>query len=100
MYTDFAMYSTLFEIRYAHVYEYELALFRKSPRFLYGLFLTIVWQVFVPVSLTFGLLLPLLLSWVKWDVWHHSPVFWGLLFTVPMKFVPWVKIWLVWPGLL
>eukprot|EP01024_Parvocaulis_polyphysoides_P017283 TRINITY_DN17640_c1_g1_i1.p1 TRINITY_DN17640_c1_g1~~TRINITY_DN17640_c1_g1_i1.p1 ORF type:complete len:224 (+),score=9.47 TRINITY_DN17640_c1_g1_i1:42-713(+) len=51
------------------------------------IFLTMVWEAFVPVSWFWAVILPLVTAWIVYDHWYFSPITVGLLIMWPMKFV-------------
>lgn len=61
---------------------------------------TVLYELFLPVSVTFALLLPLYFAWVIWDDWWRSPLFVGMAIMAPIKFVPWAEMCWIWPGII
>ncbi len=80
----------------------ELAMLASIPPYIGMTLATVLYEVFVPCSLGFSVLLPLYISWVLYDRWYVSPVVLGMVLIGRWKFAP-VGVangaWsLVWPG--
>lgn len=49
---------------------------------------TLLWEAVVPVSVVWGLALPLFVSWVVFDRPIMNPIIVGLMLILPYKFIP------------
>jgi len=57
---------------------------------------TLMWQIFIPVSVVLGLLLPMFISYVVYDHPLFSPIGLGLLLISPLKYLSFVGwVWLL-----
>ncbi len=61
---------------------------------------TVLYEMFIPVSVVGALVLPLYYAWVLYDNWWLSPIFIALLVMTPLKFCPLSEICLLWPGII
>jgi hypothetical protein len=81
----------------------EMAMLASIPPFIGMTLATVLYEVFVPCSLGFAVLLPLYMSWVLYDRWYLSPMVLGMVLIARLKFAPVGVangVWcLVWPGL-
>ena len=78
----------------------EMALLASIPPYIGMALATVLYQVFVPCSLSFAVLAPLYLSWILYDRWYLSPVLLGMALIARWKFAPigltsnaWCLIW-------
>ena len=80
----------------------ELAMLASIPPFIGMTMATVLYEVFVPCSLGFAVLLPLYISWVLYDRWYLSPVVLGMVLIARLKFAPVGVVngfWcFLWPG--
>lgn len=58
------------------------------------------YQALMPVSFALTVAAPLYYAWVIWDDWWRSPLFLATVLMLPLKWVPWADMCLVWPGLI
>jgi hypothetical protein len=49
---------------------------------------TMVWEALTPVSVFWGLALPLFVNWVCYDRLVMNPIMVGLMLMLPYKFIP------------
>lgn len=99
-YNNFEAEETKRRWSWENKHEEEIRFWKAVPPYFFFLVCTVVYELFVPVSVLVALVLPLYYAWVGWDRWWVSPVFLGLLLITPLKFVPWAEICWVWPGLI
>lgn len=74
----------------------EMALLQSIPPYIGMVLATLLYQTFVPLSISCAIVLPLYCSWVLYDRWWTSPILLGMIFISPWKFlVPgtWSFIW-------
>ncbi|KAI8113117.1 hypothetical protein M9435_003123 [Picochlorum sp. BPE23] len=77
----------------------ELAFLHSIPPYIGMACVTVVYQAFIPLSISAAVLLPLYLSWVLYDRWWASPIILGMVLISRWKFlVPASWCW-IWPGL-
>ena len=53
-----------------------------------GIASVVLWEVLTPVSLALAVLPPLWVAWALHDNLLTSPILWGMLVMMPLKFVP------------
>jgi hypothetical protein len=53
-----------------------------------GIASVMLWEVVTPVSLALAVLPPLWVAWSLHDNLLRSPIFYGMLLMLPLKFVP------------
>lgn len=76
----------------------ELAFLHSIPPYIGMACVTLLYQAFVPLSISAAVLGPLYLSWVLYDRWWTSPIVLGMVLISRWKFlVPASWCW-IWPG--
>ena len=78
----------------------EIALLERIPPYIGMVLVTLVYQAFIPLSLSFAVLLPLYFSWVLYDAWWASPIMLGMIIIAPWKFLVRASWHYIWPGLI
>ena len=78
----------------------EIALLERIPPYIGMVLVTLVYQAFIPLSLSFAVCLPLYFSWVLYDAWWASPIMLGMIIIAPWKFLVRASWNYIWPGLI
>jgi len=63
----------------------ELALLGRIPPYIGMVVATVLYQMFVPLSVMCAVVLPLYYSWILYDRWWTSPVVLGMILMSPWK---------------
>lgn len=63
----------------------ELALLERIPPYIGMVVATLLYQVFVPLSMSCAVVLPLYCSWILYDSWWTSPIILGMILISPWK---------------
>lgn len=80
----------------------ELALLESIPPYIGMVVATLLYETFVPLSVTCAVLLPLYFSWILYDRWWTSPILLGMILISPWKgFLSFSGTWsILWPTLI
>lgn len=81
----------------------EMALLQSIPPYIGMVLATLLYQTFVPLSVSCAILAPLYCSWILYDRWWTSPILLGMILISPWKFMvpPGTATWsYIWPTLL